>query len=77
MQIEQFIESIFPSQPKPLDEKTSPISAEEAAKAKKQAEEDRRDVFYMGLAVFITLSIITASMVSNLKGLCPSFLTIV
>ncbi|KAF2260451.1 farnesyl-diphosphate farnesyltransferase [Lojkania enalia] len=59
--IEQFIENIFPSQPKPADSK-EPASIEQAAKAKKEAEEAKWDMIYMSLAVAITLIVITGSM---------------
>ncbi|KAH6620079.1 farnesyl-diphosphate farnesyl transferas-like protein [Boeremia exigua] len=60
--IEQFIESIFPSQKPPIDQK-SPASVEEAAKAKKQANEDKWDLIYMTAAVVITVMIIASSMI--------------
>ncbi|KAF2476695.1 farnesyl-diphosphate farnesyltransferase [Lindgomyces ingoldianus] len=58
---EQFIESIFPSQKKPVD-KASPISAEQEAKTKAEAEEAKWDMIYMGMAVFLTLFLISGSM---------------
>ncbi|KAF2192123.1 squalene synthetase [Zopfia rhizophila CBS 207.26] len=61
--IEQFIESIFPSQKKPVNEKASPVSVEQAAKAKAEAQEAKWDMIYMGLTVFLTLFIISGSMV--------------
>lgn len=63
-QIEQFIESIFPSQKKPLDEK-SPASVEEAARAQKEAEVARWDNIYLTVAVIGTIMIVTGSMVSS------------
>ena len=63
-QIEQFIESIFPSQKPPADVK-SPASVEEAEKAKKQAYEDKWDLIYMSSAVILTVLVITSCMVSN------------
>ncbi|KAF1366018.1 farnesyl-diphosphate farnesyl transferas-like protein [Lizonia empirigonia] len=60
--MEQFIESIFPSQKPPVDQ-TSPASVEEAEKAKKQAYEDKWDLVYMTAAVLITVLIITGCMV--------------
>jgi hypothetical protein len=62
LQVEQFIESIFPSQKPPADIK-SPASVEEAEKAKKQAYEDKWDIIYMTAAVIITVLIITFCMV--------------
>ncbi|ORY04684.1 farnesyl-diphosphate farnesyl transferas-like protein [Clohesyomyces aquaticus] len=59
--VEQFIESIFPSQEKPKDLK-SPATAEAAEKVKLEKQESRWDMIYMGLAVAITLLIITGSM---------------
>lgn len=64
-QVEQFVESIFPSTKPPVDTK-SPASVEEAEKAKKQAYEDRWDLIYMTAAVIITVLVITSSMVSRL-----------
>ncbi|KAF2654324.1 farnesyl-diphosphate farnesyltransferase [Lophiostoma macrostomum CBS 122681] len=60
--VEQFIESIFPSQKKPVDTKANPLSAEEEAKAKAEAEENKWDMIYMGIAIFGTLFLITSSM---------------
>ncbi|KAF2110353.1 farnesyl-diphosphate farnesyl transferas-like protein [Lophiotrema nucula] len=58
--IEQFIESIFPSQPKPVE--SSPASAEAEAKAKAEANAAKWDMIYMGVAVLTTITIITGSM---------------
>ncbi|KAJ4413030.1 bifunctional farnesyl-diphosphate farnesyltransferase/squalene synthase [Didymella pomorum] len=60
--VEQFIESIFPSQKPPADTK-SPASVEEAEKAKKQAYEDKWDMIYMTSAVILTVLVITSSMI--------------
>ncbi|KAF3046725.1 terpene cyclase [Didymella keratinophila] len=60
--VEQFIESIFPSQKPPVDTK-SPASVEEAEKAKKQAYEDKWDMIYMTSAVILTVLVITSSMI--------------
>ena len=65
-QIEQFIETIFPSQKPPVDEKKPEITPEEAEKERKLAEEAKWDMIYMGLAVIFTITIITSSMVSSL-----------
>ncbi|EON62412.1 hypothetical protein W97_01634 [Coniosporium apollinis CBS 100218] len=63
--IEQFIESIFPSQKPPeraaISEKQ--LSPEEEAKAKADAEEAKWDVIYMGAAVLFTLFFITFFMI--------------
>jgi farnesyl-diphosphate farnesyltransferase len=64
--IEQFIESIFPTQKPPLDQK-SPASVEEAEKAKKVAYEEKWDLIYMSAAVVITVLVITACMVCHTK----------
>lgn len=64
LQIEQFIESIFPSQKPPVDAKKSPASAEEAARMKAEAEEAKWDNFYMVFAVVTTIGLITGLMVS-------------
>jgi len=56
--IEQFIESIFPSQQPPVDKK-SPASVEEAAKKKKEASEARWDLIYMMTAVLGTVGVLT------------------
>jgi farnesyl-diphosphate farnesyltransferase len=71
LQIEQFIESIFPSQKPPIDQKL-PASIEEAEKAKKQAYEDKWDLIYMGAAVVITVLVITSSMVSRNDSSCKT-----
>ncbi|KAF1949891.1 farnesyl-diphosphate farnesyltransferase [Byssothecium circinans] len=60
--IEQFIESIFPSQKPPLDAKKNPVSAEEAEKLRKQEEEAKWDNFYIVLAVVGTIITITGLM---------------
>jgi hypothetical protein len=60
VQIEQFIETIFPSQPKPADKQISP---EEAARLKAEAYEAKWDNIYLISAVLLTLTIITGSMV--------------
>ncbi|KAH7402480.1 farnesyl-diphosphate farnesyl transferase-like protein [Pyrenochaeta sp. MPI-SDFR-AT-0127] len=56
--IEQFIESIFPSQKPPLDQK-SPASVEEAERKKKEDDEARWDLIYMMTAVGLTVGVIT------------------
>ena len=63
LKVEQFIESIFPSQKPPIDQKL-PASIEEAEKARKQAYEDKWDLIYMATAVVVTVLVITSSMVS-------------
>jgi farnesyl-diphosphate farnesyltransferase len=63
LQIEQFIESIFPSQKTPLDT-TSPASVEEAEKKRKEDYETKWDLIYMTTAVVITVLVITSLMVS-------------
>ncbi|KAF2705020.1 farnesyl-diphosphate farnesyl transferas-like protein [Pleomassaria siparia CBS 279.74] len=60
--VEQFIESIFPSQKPPIDAAKSPVSAEQAAKEAAAAHEARWDTYYMILAVVLTITIITGSM---------------
>lgn len=69
--IEQFIESIFPSQKPPIDKK-SPASVEEAEKAKKAAYEEKWDLIYMTVAVILTVLIITSCMVSQTKPFCTT-----
>jgi farnesyl-diphosphate farnesyltransferase len=61
-QIEQFIESIFPTQKPPVDMK-SPVSIEEAEKKKKEDAEAKWDMIYMISAVMLTVGIITFFMV--------------
>jgi hypothetical protein len=65
-QIEQFIETIFPSQ-KPGKAPTASgkpyKTAEEEEKAAKAAQETKWDTIYMGLAVLAVLSILTGFMV--------------
>ncbi|OAL05989.1 farnesyl-diphosphate farnesyl transferas-like protein [Phaeosphaeriaceae sp. SRC1lsM3a] len=56
--IEQFIESIFPSQKPPVDNK-SPASVEEAERKKKEDYEAKWDLIYMVSAVVLTVGVIT------------------
>ncbi|KAF1841876.1 farnesyl-diphosphate farnesyl transferas-like protein [Cucurbitaria berberidis CBS 394.84] len=56
--IEQFIESIFPSQKPPVDSK-SPASVEEAEKKKKEDNEAKWDLIYMISAIALTVGVIT------------------
>jgi len=63
IQIEQFIESIFPTQKPPAKE--TPASVEEAAKKKKQDQEDKWDLIYMISAVLLTVGVISFFMVSR------------
>lgn len=67
-QIEQFIESIFPSQKPPVDNK-SPASVEEAEKKKKEDSEAKWDLIYMISAVALTVFTITFLMVSYRSAL--------
>jgi hypothetical protein len=62
LQIEQFIESIFPTQKPPVDKK-SPASIEEAARKAKEDAEAKWDMFYMISAVMLTVGTITFFMV--------------
>lgn len=71
--MEQFIESIFPSQKPPVDEKKTPVSAEEAARLKQEEEQARWETIYMVLAVVGTIVFITGLMVSASPAF--SFLT--
>ncbi|KAF2756251.1 farnesyl-diphosphate farnesyltransferase [Pseudovirgaria hyperparasitica] len=64
--IEQFIESIFPSQTPtervvPADQQA--MTPEQKAKAKKEAEEAKWDIIYMGLAVLLVLGTISGFMI--------------
>jgi len=64
VQIEQFIESIFPSQPKPISSpKEKILTEEQLARQKASEEEARRDMYYIGLTVLATLTIISLVMV--------------
>ncbi|KAF1942187.1 farnesyl-diphosphate farnesyl transferas-like protein [Clathrospora elynae] len=56
--IEQFIESIFPSQKPPVDNK-SPASVEEAERKRKEDHEAKWDLIYMFTAVAGTVIVIT------------------
>lgn len=56
--IEQFIESIFPSQKPPVDNK-SPASMEEAEKKRQEEAEAKWDLIYMIAAVMLTVGVIT------------------
>ncbi|KAF2454208.1 ERG9, squalene synthase [Lineolata rhizophorae] len=58
--IEQFIETIFPSQQPP--EQSSALSREQEDSAQRESREAMWDVFYMFLAVFGVLLVITALM---------------
>ena len=69
VQIEQFIESIFPSQKPPAD-KTSPQSVEEAEKARKEEYEAKWDLIYMTTAVVLTVLVITGLMVRFGEPFC-------
>lgn len=48
-----------------MDEKKNPASAEEAARLKKEADESRRETFYMMTAVVGTIVFISGLMVSS------------
>jgi hypothetical protein len=72
LQIEQFIESIFPSQKPPIDSK-SPASIEDAEKKKKEDYEAKWDLIYMIGAVVLTVLILTSFMV----GLSLHFIRLV
>ncbi|KAF2007291.1 farnesyl-diphosphate farnesyl transferas-like protein [Amniculicola lignicola CBS 123094] len=59
--IEQFIETIFPSQKKPVN-MASPLSVAQAEKERKEAQEAKWDIIYMVSAVMLTIFFITGSM---------------
>ena len=73
LQIEQFIESIFPTQtaatyrqgaPAPVVDKSgTTLTPEEQEAQKKQQAQDKEEFFYIMLAVGATLFVITAIMV--------------
>jgi farnesyl-diphosphate farnesyltransferase len=72
LQIEQFIESIFPSQTATTYRKGAPpttdqhgiiLSDEEQEKIKKQQAQDKEEFFYIMLAVGATLLVVTCIMV--------------
>jgi hypothetical protein len=72
LQIEQFIESIFPTQtaatyrqgaPAPVDKSGTTLTPEEQEAQKKQQAQDKDEFFYIMLAVGATLFVITAIMV--------------
>ena len=72
LQIEQFIESIFPTQtaatyrqgaPAPVDASGTTLTPEEQEAQKKQQAQDKEEFFYIMLAVGATLFVITAIMV--------------
>lgn len=76
-QIEQFIESIFPSQGphiivgEKIDEPTNiALSVDTASKKKAEDQEARRDVMYMAAAVGLTLTLIAVMMVSKHRLRC-------
>ncbi|PVI02366.1 farnesyl-diphosphate farnesyltransferase [Periconia macrospinosa] len=60
--IEQFIESIFPSQKPPVDAKKNPASAQEVERLKKEANEAKWDTIYLISAVVLTIVVITGTM---------------
>jgi hypothetical protein len=75
LQIEQFIESIFPTQtaatyrqgaPAPVDKSGTTLTPEEQEAQKKQQAQDKEEFFYIMLAVGATLFVITAIMVRTL-----------
>jgi farnesyl-diphosphate farnesyltransferase len=75
LQIEQFIESIFPTQtaatyrqgaPAPVDKSGTTLTDEEQEAQKKQQAQDKEEFFYIMLAVGATLFVITAIMVRTL-----------
>jgi farnesyl-diphosphate farnesyltransferase len=61
--IEQFIENVFPSQPRPAMIKEKKLTPEQEARAKASAEEARRDMIYIGITVFFTLTVISLVMI--------------
>jgi farnesyl-diphosphate farnesyltransferase len=65
-QIEQFIESIFPSQQPPVDKK-SPASVEEAERKRQEDYEAKWDLIYIIGAVAGTVLFITFIMVCTKK----------
>lgn len=76
LQIEQFIESIFPTQtaatyrqgaPAPVDAQGATLTPEEQEAQKKQQAQDKEEFFYIMLAVGGTLFVITAIMVCTLS----------
>ncbi|KAF2197650.1 farnesyl-diphosphate farnesyl transferas-like protein [Delitschia confertaspora ATCC 74209] len=60
--IEQFIESIFPSQPQPRTTEEKKLTAAEEARIKESAEEAKREMMFLMLAVGLTLFLITIVM---------------
>ena len=60
--IEQFIESIFPSQQPPVDRK-APATIEEAKKKQKEDSEANRDLVFIVAAVIGTVLFMTGLMV--------------
>lgn len=69
--IEQFIESIFPSKrPDQFADKSGKIlSPEEMEKKKAEDYEAKWDMIYMGLAVFLTLAVVSGFMVSQFSAI--------
>jgi farnesyl-diphosphate farnesyltransferase len=72
IQIEQFIESVFPSQ-KPGQPTSIAITPEAEEKERKDKEEAKWDTIYMSLAVLTTLFVVTVLMVC-LALINPQFL---
>ena len=87
LQIEQFIESIFPTQnaatyrqgaPAPVEKSGTTLTPEEQEAQKKQQAQDKEEFFYIMLAVGATLFVITAIMVRTClqPSACRHLLTI-
>lgn len=81
-QIEQFIESIFPTQdPKAIvgnaivEEKPENLSAEEAENRKLAAKDAKWDMIYMGMAVLGVFILMSSLMVSSAPLQTPPMLT--
>ncbi|KAK7544247.1 farnesyl-diphosphate farnesyl transferase-like protein [Phyllosticta citribraziliensis] len=61
--IEQFVETVFPTQTATNKKMKPMLSPEEEAKQKAEREEAKWDVIYMAIAVFCTLTLVTGIMV--------------
>ncbi|KAK7518702.1 farnesyl-diphosphate farnesyl transferase-like protein [Phyllosticta citriasiana] len=61
--IEQFVETVFPTQTATNKKMKAVLSPEEEAKQKAEREEAKWDVIYMAIAVFCTLTLVTGIMI--------------
>jgi hypothetical protein len=61
LQIEQFIETLYPTQKAGVASKQ--LSPEQVEKQRKERDEAKWDMIYMSIAVLVTLAVVTVIMV--------------